>query len=77
MNGTAELSLDDELRAPSRERGRPPKRVIRVGVEAACLHCARALRRADLWLREARVPRDTLSTMNHRIRDQLGDESPP
>jgi PPOX class probable FMN-dependent enzyme len=49
VNGCAELSVDDELRASFAVEGKVPRSVIVIGVEAVYFQCARAIHRSDLW----------------------------
>jgi len=49
VNGTAELRTDGELCEELAVGGRPARVVVVVTVEEAYIHCAKALRRADLW----------------------------
>lgn len=74
VNGRAVLSLDpDDLAACTTER-RVPKLVVRVSVEAAYLHCAKAFMRSRLWEPGARVERSALPTSGKIISDQTGIE---
>jgi PPOX class probable FMN-dependent enzyme len=72
VNGTAELRDDPELLELARSERRLPKLVIRIGVEEAYLHCAKALMRSKLWARESLVERSVLPTMGRMINDQAG-----
>jgi PPOX class probable FMN-dependent enzyme len=72
VNGTAQLSDDPRLLELAREERRLPKLVIRIGVEEAYLHCAKALMRSRLWAAESRVERTVLPTMGQMINDQSG-----
>ena len=72
VNGTACLTTDAaELAACASER-RTPKVAIRVTVQAAYLHCAKAFMRSKLWSDAARVERSGLPTMGRMIGDQTG-----
>jgi PPOX class probable FMN-dependent enzyme len=75
VNGRATLTRDPALVAACADARRAPKLVIRVAVEAAYLHCAKALMRSRLWHDEARVPRATLPTLGRMIGDQTGLEA--
>jgi PPOX class probable FMN-dependent enzyme len=77
VNGTAELSDDPQLLEVAREERRLPKLVIRIGVEEAYLHCAKALMRSRLWEPETQVERTVLPSMGQMIRDQSGMEALP
>jgi uncharacterized protein len=77
VNGTAELLDDPRLLDLAREERRLPKLVIRVRVEEAYLHCAKALMRSRLWSAESQVDRSALPTMGRMINDQSGVQDPP
>lgn len=72
VNGTAELSDEPALLELARSERRLPKLVIRIGVEEAYLHCAKALMRSRLWSRESLVDRSVLPTMGRMLNDQSG-----
>ena len=52
-------------------KGRPPVSVLRVTVERAFLHCAKALIRARLWEPSAQVERASLPTYGQMLADQI------
>jgi hypothetical protein len=62
-----------DIAACTTER-RAPKLVVRVSVEAAYLHCAKAFMRSKLWEPASRVDRSTLPTSGKMISDQTGIE---
>ena len=72
VNGAAVLSRDEEHIALCTDERRAPKLVIRVTVEAAYLHCAKAFLRSRLWSAAARVERSLLPTAGKMISDQTG-----
>ena len=72
VNGTALLSRAEQDLAACADARRTPKLVIRMSVEAAYLHCAKAFLRSRLWRIEARVDRATLPTAGKMISDQTG-----
>ena len=77
INGSARLSAaPDDIARCTTER-RVPKVVIKVNVEEAYLHCAKALMRSRLWDAQARVERSALPTMGQMINDQTGIDTPP
>jgi hypothetical protein len=77
INGRAVLSQDAaDIAACTTER-RAPKVVVRITVEAAYLHCAKAFMRSRLWDPKARVARDALPTASQMIGDQTGLHVPP
>jgi len=49
INGTARITDDARLLAPSAINGRAPKVGLVIAIEEAFLHCAKALIRSSLW----------------------------
>ena len=77
VNGRAVLSqAESDLAACTNER-RAPRLVVRLQVEEAYLHCAKAFMRARLWDADAQVPRSTLPSAARMISDQTGIVVPP
>ena len=72
VNGTARLSCAEELISRFADHTRRPKLVIEVKVEAAYLHCPKALMRSKLWHPESRIDRAQLPTVIEMINDQTG-----
>ena len=72
VNGSAVLSRDDADIALCTDERRAPKLAIRVTVEAAYLHCAKAFMRSKLWDASTHVDRDALPTIGQMINDQAG-----
>ena len=58
------------------EPKRRPKLVIRVTVEAAYLHCAKALMRSALWNPARHIDRAALPSMGEMLKDQIGGDLP-
>jgi uncharacterized protein len=77
VNGSAVLSQDPLDIAACEDPRRAPKVVVRVSVEAAYLHCAKAFLRSRLWEPGARVDRDVLPTAGKMIGDQTGIHAAP
>ena len=71
VNGTAEISTDPEHLEPLAIKGKLPISVLRVTVEEAFLHCAKALIRARLWDPHARVDRSCYPTYGRVLADQI------
>ena len=71
VNGQAEVSTNRELLEPLAIKGRLPISVLRVTVEEAFLHCAKALVRARLWEPDARVERSCFPTYGQVLADQI------
>jgi uncharacterized protein len=49
VNGRAQLSVDDRLRASFAVDGKAPRSVMVVAVDAVYFQCARAIQRSELW----------------------------
>ena len=77
VNGRANLSRDPAEIALCRNERREPKLVIRVTVEGAYLHCAKAFLRSGLWKAASQVERSVLPTAGQMIGDQTGLHTPP
>ncbi len=76
VNGTATLSTDEADIAACMDAKRTPKLVIRVTVQAAYLHCAKALMRSALWDPSRHVDRAALPSMGEMLKDQIGGDLP-
>lgn len=76
VNGTAVLSTADEDLTICTDAKRKPKLVIRVTVQAAYLHCAKALMRSALWDPTRHVDRAVMPSMGEMMKDQIGGDIP-
>jgi len=72
VNGSAVLSVSPDDIAQCTDERRAPKLVIKLTVQVAYLHCAKAFMRSRLWSPEARMDRSTLPSMGQMIGDQTG-----
>ncbi len=77
VNGRAVLSLNPSDIARCTDERRAPVLVIRVTVQAAYLHCAKALMRSSLWSPQTRVERTALPSAGQMIADHTGIQLPP
>ena len=77
VNGSALVSDDPALLAPFASERHRPRVVVRVAVQQAYLHCAKAFMRSRLWSAAAQVERSALPTIGGMINDQLGLTTPP
>jgi PPOX class probable FMN-dependent enzyme len=77
VNGRAALSTDAALIDRCDTGRNRPRLVLRVAVEEAYLHCAKALMRARLWDPAARNERSVLPSMNQMLKDQIGQDGEP
>lgn len=77
VNGTALLSTDAADIAACLDAKRTPKVVIRVTVQAAYLHCAKALMRSALWDASRHIDRAAaMPSMGEMLKDQIGGDIP-
>lgn len=76
INGQASLLTDPGYLGLFDDQKRRPKLVIKVGVEAAYMHCAKALMRSRLWAIESQVDRTVLPTMGQIIKDHAQLDTP-
>lgn len=71
INGRAEISTDLELLKPLAIKGKLPISVLKVTVEEAFLHCAKALIRSRIWDPAAQVERSCFPTYGQVLADQI------
>jgi len=76
INGTATLSTDDELLDRFAVDGRRAKVVAVVTVEEAYVHCAKALRRSELWEPESWIDADERPNASAMIKDHAALDVP-
>ncbi len=76
VNGRAEITTDPEILARATVDGKAPKVALRVRVDEAFLHCAKAFKRSRLWQPEARVDRKVMPTLARMILEQTADSAP-
>lgn len=69
INGTAELTTDESLCRRFAVRAKPARVVVVVTVAEAYIHCAKALRRAELWSPEAWMAEPDLPSAACIVRD--------
>lgn len=74
INGQACLSTQEADLALCADAKRVPKLVIRVTVQAAYLHCAKALMRSTLWDPSRHVDRSVMPSMGEMLKDQIGGD---
>jgi PPOX class probable FMN-dependent enzyme len=70
VNGKAAISRDPALLAAAAVDGKLPKVVIRLAVEEAFLHCAKAFKRSRLWDPAAHADRSALPSIARMILEQ-------
>ena len=70
VNGKASVIRDQTLNAASIVKGRAPKIGIKVTVDTAFLHCAKALKRSHLWDPKSLQDRKTMPSLGQMIIEQ-------
>ena len=76
LNGRATIQTDVELLKHFQEMTNKPKLVIQVIVEAAYMHCPKAMMRSKLWSVEQHQSIDAMPTLGEIIRDQTKMPAP-
>jgi hypothetical protein len=76
VNGRATLQTDVDLLNHFVELKNKPKLVIKVIVEAAYIHCPKAMMRSKLWSVKSHQSIDAMPTLGEIIRDQTKSEGP-
>lgn len=76
INGRAELSTDADLRERFAVDGRSAKVVAIVHVDEAYVHCAKALRRGELWEPESWPADDARPNASAIVRDHASIDAP-
>jgi hypothetical protein len=78
INGIAEVTTDADVVCRWDVNGRRPKSALRITVQEAFLHCAKALIRSRLWGDEYKIDRRELPPYGQMLKDQTGvSESVP
>jgi PPOX class probable FMN-dependent enzyme len=72
VNGRATITTDPWVLDRCQVRGLRPNVAVVVDVEAAYIHCAKALRRAGLWNRDSWPDLSSMATPACMLRDHIG-----
>jgi hypothetical protein len=75
VNGRGHLVCDDDVLDACIVQGRRPKAAIGVEVEQAYLHCAKALRRGDVWQPDRWPDRSGMASPACILRDHIDDDA--
>jgi uncharacterized protein len=73
VNGKAVLTRDPALLGGMAVNNKEPKVAIKVAVEEAFLHCAKAFKRSRLWDPTAQVDRKTMPSLVRMIMEQIAE----
>ncbi len=76
INGTARITDDQRLLAPSAMERRPPKVGLVIAVEEAFLHCGKALVRSRLWDASRHIDRAILPSYAEMLLDHVRGLTP-
>ena len=71
VNGTAEITTNEDVLARWDRNGKRPKAALVVKVREAFLHCGKALIRARLWEDDYKIKRSQLPTYGQMLKDQI------
>lgn len=71
VNGSARLTTDAALLQRFVVRDRTPRAVVLVQVRQAYTHCAKSIKRAELWNPERHADRRTFPSLGEMLRDHL------
>ncbi len=71
VNGLAEITIDRELLRRWSVNGKHPKSALKVAVQEAFLHCAKALIRSRLWSNDYKIDRSQLPPYGQMLKDQI------
>ena len=77
VNGTASVVYDPVLQARCVVNGKLPKVGLRIHVEEAFLHCAKALKRSQLWDPAKHFERRELPSLGKMILEQTAESNAP
>ena len=77
VNGKATIVRDDALAQAAVVNGKEPKVGIRVEVQEAFLHCAKAFKRSRLWDEESRQNRREMPSLGRMILEQTAPPQEP
>ena len=78
VNGRAHIVIDDALLGAAVVNGKTPRVGIRVAVDEAYLHCAKAVKRSKLWDQASRQDRKALPSLGKMILEQTAaPDAPP
>ena len=78
VNGKATIIRDNKLAEAAVVNGKEPKVGIKVEVQEAFLHCAKAFKRSRLWDEESRQNRREMPSLGRMILEQTAPpEEPP
>lgn len=77
INGKATITADPAILERAMVDRKQPKAAIRVAVEEAFFHCAKAFRRARLWEPDAIVDRNVMPTLARIILEQTAAAEAP
>ncbi|MFK8039688.1 MAG: MSMEG_1061 family FMN-dependent PPOX-type flavoprotein [Crocinitomicaceae bacterium] len=76
INGTAEISTDNNYLNLFKAEKRPPVACIKINISGVFLHCAKALMRSSIWGNVNRMSRPEFPTMGKMLNDQLKTDRP-
>ena len=73
VNGTARITSDEALLAPTAVNGKMPRSGILVTAEEVYFHCGKALIRSDLWNPAKQIAKSDFPSLGRIITEQIGE----
>ncbi len=77
VNGQATIIRDEALLDQARVKGKTPKIGIRVVVDEAYLHCAKAIKRSKLWDEASKRNRKEMPSLARMVLEQIAPPDDP
>ena len=77
VNGHATIVHDEALLEQARVKGKTPKIGIRVAVDEAYLHCAKAIKRSKLWDEASKRDRKEMPSLARMVLEQIAPPDDP
>ena len=77
VNGRASVVTDESLLEQCAVKGKVPKTGIRVEVEEAYIHCAKAFKRSKLWDPQSQQDRSEMPSLAQMILEQVSPQDTP
>ena len=74
--GQASIHKGEAVRTAFKTNGKLPITVIKLNVETAFLHCAKAFLRSEIWQPESWPKRTALPTMGEMVKDHAKSDGP-
>lgn len=77
INGKATIVRDERLLEKATVKGKVPKLGIRVHVDEAYLHCAKAIKRSKIWDENSKQDRGEMPSLGRMVLEQVAPPDQP